>query len=158
MKWEWLGVAGNRREHSERDYVIRTGGQVIRASGRLEADGKLTVIMDTAQRRVDVVEDHDHLVIFEAGNTCRLKRLSDGGHSTEEEAAGNLISPMPGTIIEVTASEGQQVSKGDTLLVLEAMKIEHTIVAPHDGTVQAQHYRAGDMVEEGVELLVLADK
>ena len=153
-----MAVAGNRREHSERDYVIRTGGQVIRASGRLEADGKLTVIMDTAQRRVDVVEDHDHLVIFEAGNTCRLKRLSDGGHSTEEEAAGNLISPMPGTIIEVTASEGQQVSKGDTLLVLEAMKIEHTIVAPHDGTVQAQHYRAGDMVEEGVELLVLADK
>ena len=152
-----MAVAGNRREHSERDYVIRTGGQVIRASGRLEADGKLTVIMDTAQRRVDVVEDHDHLVIFEAGNTCRLKRLSDGGHSTEEEAAGNLVSPMPGTIIEVTASEGQQVSKGDTLLVLEAMKIEHTIVAPHDGTVQAVYYQAGDMVEEGVELLVLAE-
>ena len=139
------------------DYVIRTGGQVIRASGQLEADGRLTAILDTAQRRVDVVEDHDYLVIFEAGNTCRLKRLSDGGHSTEEEAAGNLISPMPGTIIEVMASEGQQVSKGDTLLVLEAMKIEHTIVAPHDGTVQTMHYRAGDMVEEGVELLVLAE-
>ena len=152
-----IAVTGNRREHSERDYVIRTGGQVMRASGRLEADSGLTAIMDTAQRRVDVVEDHDHLVIFEAGNTCRLKQLSDGGHSTEEEATGNLISPMPGTIIEVMASEGQQVSKGDTLLVLEAMKIEHTIVAPHDGTVQTLHYQAGDMVEEGVELLVLAE-
>ena len=113
--------------------------------------------MDTAQRRVDVVEDHDHLVIFEAGNTFRLKRLSGGGHSIDEEAAGNLISPMPGTIIEVMAGEGQQVSKGDTLLVLEAMKIEHTIVAPRGGTVETLHFRAGDMVEEGVELLVLAE-
>ena len=152
-----MAVAGNRREYSEHDYVIRTGGQVMHASGQLEADGGLTAIMDTAQRRVDVVEDQDHLVIFEAGNTCRLKRISGGGHSTEEEATDNLISPMPGTIIEVMASEGQQVSKGDTLLVLEAMKIEHTIVAPHDGTVQAVHYQAGDMVEEGVELLVLAE-
>ena len=152
-----IAVAGNRCEHSERDYVIRTGGQVMRASGRLEADGRLTATLDGTQRRTDVVEDHDHLVLFEAGNTCRLKRLSDGSHSTEEEATGSLISPMPGTIIEVMAGEGQQVRKGDTLLVLEAMKIEHTIVAPHDGTVQALHYRAGDMVEEGVELLALAE-
>ena len=137
--------------------IIRIGTQSIRASGRLEADGRLASILNGTQRRVDVVEDNDYLVIFEAGNTCRLKQLSDGGHSTEEEATGNLISPMPGTIIEVMASEGQQVSKGDKLLVLEAMKIEHTIVAPHDGTVQTLHYRAGDMVEEGVELLALAE-
>ena len=153
-----ISVAAARREHSEHDYIIRTGGQLMRASGRLEADGRLTAILDGTHRRIDVAEDQDQLVIFEAGNTCRLKRLSDGGHSTEEEATGNLISPMPGTIIEVVAGEGQQVSKGDTLLVLEAMKIEHTIVAPHDGTVQTLHYQAGDMVEEGVELLVLADK
>ena len=139
-------------------YIIRAGGQLIYASGRLEADGSLTAIMDGTQRRADVVEDHDHLVIFEAGNTFRLKRLSGGGDSIDEEATGNLISPMPGTIIEVMAGEGQQVRKGDTLLVLEAMKIEHTIVAPRDGTVQAIHYRAGDMVEDGVELLVLTDK
>ena len=153
-----IAVTGNRSGQSEHDYVIRTDGRALHASGWLEADGRLTAIMDTAQRRVDVVEDHDHLVIFEAGNTFRLKRLSGGGHSMDEEAAGNLVSPMPGTIIEVMAGEGQQVRKGDTLLVLEAMKIEHTIVAPRDGTVQTLHYRAGDMVEEGVELLVLTDK
>ena len=153
-----IAVAGNRREQSEPDYVIRTGGQVMRASGRLEADGRLTAIMGTTQRRVDVAEDHDHLIMFDSGNTFRLKRLSDGGHSMDEEASGNLISPMPGTVIEVMVDDGQQVRKGDKLLVLEAMKIEHTIVAPHDGTVQTLHYRAGDMVEEGVELLALTDK
>ena len=140
-----------------RAYVIRAGGQSIYASGKLDADGGLTAILDGTQRRVDVVEDQEHLVIFDSGKTCRLKQASDSGHSPDEETSGNLISPMPGTIIEVTASAGQQVSKGDTLLVLEAMKIEHTIVAPRDGTVQALHYRAGDMVEEGVELLTLGD-
>ena len=102
-----------------------------------------------------MVEDHEHLVIFDSGNTYRLRRMSVARYSAQEETTGNLISPMPGTVIEVTASEGQQVRKGDTLLVLEAMKIEHTILAPHDGTVQSLHYQAGDMVEEGAELLVL---
>ena len=148
-------VAGNRGEHSELDYVIRSDGQVMRASGKLEADGRLAAILDGTQWRIDVVEDHDHLIMFDTGNTCRLKRLSDGGHSMDEEATGNLISPMPGTVIEVIANEGQCVKKGDALLVLEAMKIEHTIVAPYKGTVQTLHYQAGDMVEEGVELLLL---
>ena len=153
-----IAAVGNRRDHSEYDYVIRTGGLAIRASGWLEADGTVAAILDGTQRRIDVVEDHGHLVMFASGKTYRLKQLSDVGHSMEEEATGNLVSPMPGTIIKVTANEGQQVSKGDTLLILEAMKIEHTIVAPHDGTVQSLYYHEGDMVEEGVELLVLADK
>ena len=46
-----IAVAGSRREHSEGDYAIRTGGQAMRASGRLEADGRLTVILDGTQRR-----------------------------------------------------------------------------------------------------------
>ena len=118
----------------------------------------MTAILDNTQRHADVVEDHEHLIVFAAGNTYRLKRISDFNYSSGEETSGNLISPMPGTVIEVMASEGQPVKKGETLLVLEAMKIEHTIVAPHDGTVQSLHYRTGDMVDEGVELLVLADK
>ena len=152
-----IAVAGARRKHSEQDYVIRSGSRVLRAAGRLEADNRLVAILELTQRRVDVVEDHDQLLMFAAGNTWQLKQLSDDGRSVEEEPAGNLVAPMPGTVIEVAVRETQQVRKGDTLLVLEAMKIEHTIVAPHDGTVQSLHYRAGDMVEEGVELLVLVD-
>ena len=140
------------------DYVIRIGEQIIRASGRLGVGGRLSAILDETQRAVNVVEDQEHLIIFDSGNTCRLRQISGVGHSAEEEATGNLISPMPGTIIEVMASEGQQVKKGDALLILEAMKIEHIITAPHDGAVQFLHYRTGDKVDEGVELLMLADK
>ena len=152
-----IAAADNKSEQLGNAYVIRTGEQLIRASGWLESDGMLTATLDTVQWRVEAVEDHEHMIIFDSGNTYLLKHISDAGYSAEEETSGNLISPMPGTIIEIMANEGQQVRKGDALLVLEAMKIEHIIVAPHDGTVQSLCYRAGDMVEEGVELLVLAD-
>ena len=144
-------------DHVANAYAIIVDGHTVYASGKLDTDGRLTAILDNTQRHADVVEDHEHLIVFDAGKTYRLKRISDFNYSSGEETSGNLISPMPGTIIEVMASEGQQVKKGEALLVLEAMKIEHTIVAPHDGSVQSLYYRTGDMVDEGVELLVLAE-
>ena len=147
----------HKAAQTENQYMIHAGDRTMRASGKLGTDGRLSALLDDTQRHVTVVEDPDHLIIFATGHTYRLQRLSDTGHSGEEEASGNLTSPMPGTVIEVMASEGQQVKKGDALLVLEAMKIEHIIAAPHDGTVQSLHYRVGDMVEEGVELLAFQD-
>ena len=54
---------------------------------------------------------------------------------------------------QVIAEAGRAVSKGAPLIILEAMKMEHTIAAPANGTVEAIHYRVGDQVEEGVELI-----
>ena len=151
-------VESNNPEQSGNDYIIRTDERSIRASGKLGQACQLTAILDNTQRRADVVEENEHLVILASGNTYRLKQISETDHSTEEEVTGNLISPMPGVVIEVIVSEGRQVKKGDALLVLEAMKIEHIITAPHDGTVESLNYHAGDMVDEAVELLVLTDK
>ena len=148
-------TGNNKPGQSGNDYVIRTGGRIFRAFGKLEPDSGLAAILDNTQRRACVVEDNEHLIIFDSGHTYRLKQVTGTSHSSEEETSGNLISPMPGRVIEVMATEGQQVKKGDALLVLEAMKIEHIIAAPHDGTVQSLHYRADDMVREGVELLSL---
>ena len=151
-------VESNKPEYSGDEYVIRIGDQITRVSGNLDRDGRLTAILDNTQRHITVVEDHAQLVLFYAGRTHRLERVSDTFHSSEEETTGNLISPMPGRIIEVITVEGQQVKKGDALLVLEAMKMEHIITAPHDGVVQTLHYHTDDMVDEGVELLLLTDK
>ena len=79
-------------------------------------------------------------------------------HSGDEEAApGSLLSPMPGKVIDVLVNEGDVVKKGTPLIILEAMKMEHTITAPLDGTVTAIHYAAGEMLDEGVELLVVEE-
>ena len=72
-----------------------------------------------------------------------------------DEAAigGTLAAPMPGRVIEVKARTGARVKKGAPLVVVEAMKMEHTIVAPTDGTVERVNAKAGDLVDEGAQLI-----
>ena len=69
--------------------------------------------------------------------------------------AGQLVTQMPGRVLALLVSAGQQVSKGQPLVVTEAMKMEHTLSAPHDGTVAELLCQVGDQVAEGTELLRL---
>jgi glutaconyl-CoA decarboxylase len=66
-----------------------------------------------------------------------------------------ISSPMPGTIVSVNVKPGQAIKKGDVLLILEAMKMENEIMAPHDATVAAVHVNKGDSVESGTPLVSL---
>ena len=75
--------------------------------------------------------------------------------ATLEAGAGHLAAPLPGRILAVLVRDGEQVARGTPLMVLEAMKMEHTITAPAAGTVGRIHYGAGEQVEEGAELLVV---
>ena len=70
--------------------------------------------------------------------------------------AGRLTAPMPGKVLSFTVKVGDKVSKGQALAVMEAMKMEHTIAAPADGTVAEILYAPGDQVGEGAELLTMA--
>ena len=63
---------------------------------------------------------------------------------------------MPGTIIDVLVADGDEVSEGQTLILLEAMKMEHAIKAPADGVIESVRFKTGDMVEEGVALIEMA--
>ena len=71
--------------------------------------------------------------------------------------AGGCVAPMPGTIIEVRVSEGDSVSAGQILLVMEAMKMEHSVASPQDGTVEQVGVHAGDQVDADALLVVVAD-
>ncbi len=70
----------------------------------------------------------------------------------ESEGDGAILSPMPGAVIAVHVSEGQSVAKGETLLVLEAMKMEQALVAPFSGIVAALKVAQGAQVPEGTLL------
>ncbi len=74
---------------------------------------------------------------------------------SQSSSQGSLLSPMPGQIVKILVKTGQQVNKGDLLLVIEAMKMEHRITAPYDGQVAALHFEAGQPVQSGVKLLDL---
>ena len=86
---------------------------------------------------------------FEIG---RGGRLAAGA----EHHGGGLAAPMPGRVRRVVVTPGAAVRKGDVLLVLEAMKMEHAIRAPHDGVLERLHVAEGDLVEAGVELAELS--
>ncbi|HEY8054231.1 MAG TPA: biotin carboxylase N-terminal domain-containing protein [Steroidobacteraceae bacterium] len=70
-------------------------------------------------------------------------------------AKGGLTTPLPGVVVSVPVKVGQKVSVGEVLMVIEAMKMEHTITAPYAGTVETIHFAQGARVPEGSELLAL---
>lgn len=73
-------------------------------------------------------------------------------------AQGSLTAPMPATIIEIKVAAGDEVKKGDILIVLEAMKMELPVRAPGDGRVKAIHCRPGDLVQPETSLIDLAPR
>jgi propionyl-CoA carboxylase alpha chain len=70
-------------------------------------------------------------------------------------APGSLLAPMPGTVVRVETRQGADVAEGQTLVVLEAMKMEHRIAAPSAGTVAELTVAAGQQVESGAVLAVI---
>jgi len=105
----------------------------------------------------DVLRDGDELHVFSGGRHRVLTLVDAIAHAGEHEGGDTgLAAPMPGKVIAVHVAAGSKVTKGTPLLVMEAMKMEHTIVAPEDGTVEAVLYGAGEQVAEGAPLVTFA--
>jgi 3-methylcrotonyl-CoA carboxylase alpha subunit len=123
-----------------------------------EAEDWLAVRFDGARHRLRVIEHNAALTVFHGGASWLLESVDPlappaGG----DIAGGRLTAPMPGRVVQLFVRQGDAVRQGQTMLVVEAMKMEHTIAAPRDGTVAAVHYAPGDLVEEGAELIARAD-
>ena len=83
-----------------------------------------------------------------------VDRLAHAGDHAGE--GGKLTAPMPGKLLQLMVGVGDKVAKGQPLAVMEAMKMEHTLLAPRDGEVGELLYRVGDQIAEGTELLRLS--
>ena len=123
-------------------------------SGEMLDDGSLLMRLDGRAFKARAVRDGAHWHVFAGGD---YRRLTLEGLEVDEapEGAGSLAAPMPGKIVAVLTAVGRPVAKGTALLILEAMKMEHTITAPADGVVKAIHYAAGEQVAEGAQLITL---
>ncbi|CAO3430285.1 acetyl-CoA carboxylase biotin carboxylase subunit [Azospirillum doebereinerae] len=136
--------------------VVVDGGAPIRATGVSFEDGVLTAGIGGARVRATVVQQGLDLTVLIGGAVSRLKLDDPSARAAEQEGgSGRLTAPMPGTVVRVLVEAGQVVEAGAPLMLLEAMKMEHTIKAPAAGTVSAVNFAAGDQVSEGVDLLVL---
>ncbi len=95
--------------------------------------------------------------VFTARGATQIVEVDVLAHAGETAAeGGRLTAPMPGKVVSFAVKAGDAVKKGQALAVMEAMKMEHTIAAPADGTVAELLYAPGDQVTEGAELLKLA--
>ena len=106
------------------------------------------------QQRAAVAWDDDVLWVHLSWRTYRLEWQPPLPLPSQRAlATGSLRAPMPGQIASVRVIVGQQVTRGDTLITLEAMKMEHRVVAPYDGIVRQIHYNTGDTVPVDANLL-----
>lgn len=97
-----------------------------------------------------------HLVLFVGGSAHDFALPDPLAVADDDGLSGNsVVAPMPGLIKVISAKPGDAVKEGDALLVLEAMKMEHTLTAPRDGVIAEMNAKAGDQVEDGVILVLL---
>jgi 3-methylcrotonyl-CoA carboxylase alpha subunit len=133
---------------------LSLAGQSLFARGKLGADSELHAQLGERRLRAAVVATGERRHVFFEGRSWPLSlvdRLHVGGEG--EEAEGGLRAPMPGKVIALLAEPGVVLEKGAALLVLEAMKMEHTLCAPRKGRVKAFHCAPGEQVSDGADLV-----
>ncbi len=121
----------------------------------MQHDGfNLSIKLGASAVHGTVRRDGELFHVFTGGSHYTLHYLDPMAHAGEAETeGGRLTAPMPGKVVAVLVSQGQEVKKGDPLVIMEAMKMEHTIAAPHDGLVDEILYAVGDQVADGAPLL-----
>ena len=135
-------------------YRLDLPGGALLAQGEIDDAGDLQAELGGRRICATVIRRGRDLSVLTAGH-CHHLRMHDPLESAagEEAAGGHLTAPMPGKVVQVLTAPGRSVARGERLMILEAMKMEHAISAPADGRVAAVHYDIGDLVEEGSELI-----
>jgi 3-methylcrotonyl-CoA carboxylase alpha subunit len=128
----------------------RPGIQISRGA----APGELIARDGDRVEQLFAVTAGDQTWVFHDGIVYEIAVERDGARRTAH-AQGALTAPMPATIIEIKVAAGDAVTKGDILIVLEAMKMELPVRAPGDGRVKAVHCRPGDLVQPETSLIDL---
>ncbi len=118
------------------------------------ASRRVSGLLDDESFEIGAVLDGETLSLFLSDGPLQLGFAPRLAHAGEEETeGGRLTAPMPGKVIAVLCEKGAHVKKGQALLVMEAMKMEHTLNAPEDGEVLELRYAVGDQVDEGAQLV-----
>ncbi|MBO58270.1 MAG: hypothetical protein CMA77_04670 [Euryarchaeota archaeon] len=121
-----------------------------------EVQEEMTINRGAGSENIVLAKVGDVWWIHHNGHTSRVSVVEAGAQSTFEQSGG-LTSPMPGKILSILSSVGESVNAGQTLLILEAMKMENRICSPVDGVVTAIHFEAGTQVNQGAILIEIEE-
>jgi 3-methylcrotonyl-CoA carboxylase alpha subunit len=143
-------------EHAVRAYAAAGGyhlevdGSGGMARAEVGAGGAMTVAFEGVSAALTVARHGADVTLIARDHTWRLLHIDPlAAKPAEAASGGRLTAPMPGKVAQVLGAARAKAKRGQALMVLEAMKMEHTITAPADGTVERINYAPGDLVEEG---------
>ena len=160
-------------------FSFRCGDDEINLAYRLHRDGRFRLLCDEQEHLIEAydcgngtvdLDDNgrrlqftvqalgsDWLVHSAAGDLV-LKEQARFPDSSLDANTGGLTAPMPGSVLATEVAAGASVTKGDLLLIMEAMKMEHRITAPRDGVIETVHVTIGDQVDNGQLLVSMAEE
>ena len=139
------------------NWLLQFDDRAILAEGERRAEGALSMRLDGVRIQITVMDHGAETAVFLDGESWRLTEIDPlAARAGEDPTAGRLTAPMPGRVTQLMVEPGTSVRRGQPLIVIEAMKMEHTVTAPTDGVVEAVRFAPGDLVEEGAVLIALA--
>ncbi len=152
-----VGWYGGRNGYEVRD--LYGDVQDVRATRVEKVDGtwRVTLAHEGMSRVIDVAIDGDRIDVDSPAGHLAATRVPRFVDPADAVAAGSLLAPMPGSVVAVTVEQGERVTRGQTVLVLEAMKMQHNVSAPHDGVVSDLPVAVGQQVTAGEVLAVVED-
>ncbi|GHE22043.1 acetyl/propionyl/methylcrotonyl-CoA carboxylase subunit alpha [Halomonas urumqiensis] len=152
-----LVVEGTRETDDDPWHLTIRGETLTARLQHLEGDA-VAVTLNGHRRRLQARLEDSGLVVMAdpRGETRLFWRRIDAIDHGQHETEATLTAPMNGTVVALLVEPGQRVEKGIPLMVMEAMKMEHTMAAPADGHVASFHFNAGDTVNQGDVLLEFA--
>jgi len=145
------------RVHSQSHIDVQVDGTAHRAGIHAWDEGHIRFALDDVQRTCALVAQHGTYYVHSVLGSSELCEVPRFPPPAREEIRGGCRAPMPGKILAVRVTPGQAVNTGDTLVILEAMKMEHEVVAPHRATVQQVCVEDGQQVDADAVLVILEE-
>lgn len=132
------------------EFVVRVGGATHRLRLAALEPGWFRLSTEWGSRLLAFAHRGGQRFLHVDGYTVEYMRGDEGGTAARRQAAqGDLTAPMPGTVTHVLVQNGDRVTQGQPLVVVEAMKMEHVIRAPHSTRVRVVRVRTGDQIDGG---------
>jgi 3-methylcrotonyl-CoA carboxylase alpha subunit len=138
-------------------YELTIADQALQVNGELEDEDRIVANIDGVRIVATVLLDGGGVTVIDAGHVHQIDIFDVlAAAEVDDAGTGGVVAPLPGKVVAVLTEAGASVDKGTPLMIVEAMKMEHTITAPADGIVDEIHFEIGDAVDEGTVLVAFS--